>query len=180
MRFRGWVSRFGAPLWGAAVLGFCLRAVSVQSCPNSACFGPIRGAGLRAGGEFAFFLRFCYISGLRFQFAGFWRIPPPIAANRVPRSDLASPDSRFLGRSCAPAGLQSAPFFFNRRARFPFGSCLILTDSDARGFKKVFFLSFPFFLIAWRAGLPGEFICLGALNSAAKPFRKEKHFSSLF
>jgi hypothetical protein len=98
----------------------------------------------------------------------------------VPRSDLASPDSRFLGRSCAPAGLQSAPFFFNRRARFPFGSCLILTDSDARGFKKVFFLSFPFFLIAWRAGLPGEFICLGALNSAAKPFRKEKHFSSLF
>jgi len=46
-------SCFGAPLWGAAVLGFCLRPVSVHSCPNSACFGPIRCAVLRQRGEFA-------------------------------------------------------------------------------------------------------------------------------
>lgn len=141
MRFRGWVSRFGAPLWDAAVLGFCLRAVLVQSCPNSACFGPIRGAGLRAGGEFAFFLRFCYISGLRFQFAGFGEFRLQLQRigcrdriwHRLIRDFL---DVLVRLRVCSPL-----LFFFNRRARFPFGSCLILTDSDARGFKKVFFLS---------------------------------------
>jgi len=57
--------------------------------------------------------------------------------------------------------LQFAPFFFNRRARFPFGSCLILTDSDARGFKKSFLPLSPFLFdrlacwFTWRIYLLG-------------------------
>jgi hypothetical protein len=75
---------------------------------------------------------------------GFCLISRRIAVDRVPRSDLASLDSRFSRRSCAPVRFPVALSFFSRRARFPFGSCLLLADSDARGFflkKKVFFSS---------------------------------------
>lgn len=66
-------SRAPAPRCGVLLCwGFASMLFWVQSCPDSSCFGPIRGAGLRARGEFAFFLRFRYISGLQFQFGGFW------------------------------------------------------------------------------------------------------------
>jgi hypothetical protein len=74
---------------------------------------------------------------------GFCLISRRIAVDRVPRSDLASLDSRFSRRSCAPVRFPVALPFFSRRARFPFGSCLLLADSDARGFffkKKSFLL----------------------------------------
>jgi hypothetical protein len=48
---------------------------------------------------------------------GFCLISRRIAANRVPRSDLVSPVSRFARRSCAPVRIVVHSFFFiSRRA----------------------------------------------------------------
>jgi hypothetical protein len=68
-------------------------------------------------------------------------VSPNSGSNRAVRSDLAlaSLDSLDLGMFMVLAQVApSSPTFFLIGARpcFPFGSCLILTDSDARGYIK--------------------------------------------
>jgi hypothetical protein len=99
-------------------------------------------------------------------------VSPNLGSNRAARSDLAlaSLDSLVLGMFMVLAQVApSSPTFFLIDARpcFPFGSCLILTDSDAQGcIKKIASSLSPshLFLIAWPAGLHGEFILLGRIK----------------